>query len=177
MARPRSAIELSGDVAGRTSRAGRRFGTLPSCAAKLPHASVPAAATTARSPAIAACLPRLISAPGRPRRRRGNDGAALRIEIEWREVRLAREVEQAAQAPRGRVERSAAESLAAEPVVFDETEDGGLRDLRVIDVVDARPRRDDEERKPRTRATAAIHWLVRSDAALLTRRASHAALA
>ncbi|ABA52723.1 hypothetical protein BURPS1710b_A2343 [Burkholderia pseudomallei 1710b] len=101
--------------------------------------------------------PRRACAAHRSDRRRGCElRAERRIEVQRRLVHRAREIEQIAHVARGRIERAAADPLAAEPVVLDEAHDRRLIDQRVAHVVLLRPRRHDDERNPRAGTAAAV---------------------
>src|SRR6185437_8966165 len=74
------------------------------------------------------------------------------VEDERAELRPGVEVEHATggvQAPSDLVERPAADLLAVQPVVLDETDHRGLVGRVVADVVVPRPRRDHQQRQPR----------------------------
>ena len=69
---------------------------------------------------------------------------------------VAAEVEHAVDRAGDGVERAVADPLAAKPVVLDEADDRALIGDRVIDVVRLRPRRDHQQRQPRTVAAAPL---------------------
>src|ERR1700740_3496068 len=79
-----------------------------------------------------------------------------RGEEDGRVVARASQVQHAADIASRCVERTRAEPLAAEPVVFDELDDRRLRDLRVVNKVLLCPRRNHKERRPCTRTTTAV---------------------
>src|SRR5438105_4471801 len=60
----------------------------------------------------------------------------------------------------GRVERTAAQTLAVQPIVLDEPHHGRLRDVGVADEVRLGVGRDHDERNARTRTAAAVHRLA-----------------
>src|SRR5580700_957782 len=83
--------------------------------------------------------------------------AGVRIQDDGEEVRPGVEVEHPArpvEAARDPVEGAVADPLAAEPVVLDELDHGGLVGQVVADVVLAGPWRDDQQRQPRAVAAA-----------------------
>jgi len=70
------------------------------------------------------------------------------------------EVEQVHDRSRGGVERAAAETLAVQPVVFDEPHHGSLRDVIAAHVVGLGIGRDHDEGNARTRTAATVHRLA-----------------
>src|SRR3984957_7054417 len=84
-------------------------------------------------------------------------GARRRIEQELVVAIALLEVEHVLDRTGSGIEGTAAETLALQPVVFDEAHHGGLRDPVVADIVLLGVGRDHEERDARARTAAPVH--------------------